>query len=215
MAQRLRRLRCVARVREAASRESVRSRRDRRRRRAIIHHEKERLRAGPSFASSPLPRQADRRGHRRGLDGPSMPRPTLKNCSCFFRHAQVGTTRRGTLRSEVKGEPRRRPAEDTNGEASPAESGPQQRAPRSHRAAGSRQDRHRRQRTPERAIRSNFTEGQGKRRCQPLACPMHRLVVHSVWGQACGKRCVTVARPAKCLAFCWIARGLSTVTNLP
>ena len=42
--------------------------------------------------------------------------------------AMRGTARRGTLRSEVKEEPRRRPAGDTSGEESPGESCPHERA---------------------------------------------------------------------------------------
>jgi len=41
----------------------------------LVHHEKERRRAGPKFASSPTARDSDGRGHRRGLDGPTMPNP--------------------------------------------------------------------------------------------------------------------------------------------
>jgi len=41
---------------------------------AIVGHDKERRHAGLTFASSPAPRQIVGRGHRRGLDGPSMPR---------------------------------------------------------------------------------------------------------------------------------------------
>jgi len=40
---------------------------------AFVHHEKERRHPGPTFASGPPPCQSDGRGHRRGLDGPSMP----------------------------------------------------------------------------------------------------------------------------------------------
>jgi len=40
----------------------------------IVHHEKERRRTGPKFASSPLAGDSDGRGHRRGLDGPTMPK---------------------------------------------------------------------------------------------------------------------------------------------
>jgi len=47
----------------------------------VVHHEKERRRAGPRFASRPAPRQGAGRGHRRGLDGPSMPRPLKKMCA--------------------------------------------------------------------------------------------------------------------------------------
>ena len=46
--------------------------------RVIVRHEKERLRAGPMFASSTSPGEADGRGHRRGLDGPTMPHTLLK-----------------------------------------------------------------------------------------------------------------------------------------
>jgi hypothetical protein len=42
----------------------------------IVNHEKERLRRDPKFASSPLARVSAGRGHRRGLDGPTMPRQT-------------------------------------------------------------------------------------------------------------------------------------------
>jgi len=45
---------------------------------ALVGHEKERWHCDPSFASSPAPRQGDGRGHRRGLDGPSMPKPLTK-----------------------------------------------------------------------------------------------------------------------------------------
>ena len=45
---------------------------------ALVSHEKERLRAGPSFASGPVPCPRAGRGHRRGLDGPPMPKPIQK-----------------------------------------------------------------------------------------------------------------------------------------
>jgi hypothetical protein len=41
----------------------------------FVDHEKERWQAGPKFASSPLACVTAGRGHRRGLDGPSMPKP--------------------------------------------------------------------------------------------------------------------------------------------
>jgi len=41
----------------------------------LVHHEKERPRIDPKFASSPTARDSDGRGHRRGLDGPTMPNP--------------------------------------------------------------------------------------------------------------------------------------------
>ena len=50
----------------------------------IVHHEKERRHRDPKSASSPAPRQSDGRGHRRGLDGPSMPNP-LKEATALPR----------------------------------------------------------------------------------------------------------------------------------
>ena len=44
----------------------------------FVDHEKERWQLGPTFASSPPARQGDGRGQRRGLDGPTLPRPTKK-----------------------------------------------------------------------------------------------------------------------------------------
>jgi hypothetical protein len=41
----------------------------------IVHHEKERWHCDPMFASGPAPDQSDGRGYRRGLDGPTMPKP--------------------------------------------------------------------------------------------------------------------------------------------
>src|SRR4051812_27911868 len=41
----------------------------------IVHHEKERQRSDPNFAPGPVPGKHAGRGHRRGLDGPSMPKP--------------------------------------------------------------------------------------------------------------------------------------------
>jgi len=55
----------------------------RRWRRRFVEHEKERRLAGPSFASSPLPSDRAGRGHRRALDGPSMP-PPLQESRCIF-----------------------------------------------------------------------------------------------------------------------------------
>ena len=40
---------------------------------AFVRPEEERPQRGSTFASSPMPRQSDGRGHRRGLDGPSTP----------------------------------------------------------------------------------------------------------------------------------------------
>ena len=44
----------------------------------IVEHEKERWRLEVLFASSTLPRGGAGRGHRRGLDGPTMPQPLKK-----------------------------------------------------------------------------------------------------------------------------------------
>jgi hypothetical protein len=44
----------------------------------IVHHDKNRRHRDRTFASSPAPRQPDGRGHRRGLDGPSMPKTKQK-----------------------------------------------------------------------------------------------------------------------------------------
>jgi len=40
----------------------------------LVHHEKEGRHTGPWFASSPTASDHDGRGHRRGLDGPTMPK---------------------------------------------------------------------------------------------------------------------------------------------
>ena len=54
------------------------------------------------FASGPVTSCGDDRGHRRGLDGPSMPNPLYKNDAHFpanvvCRLAMLGTARRGEL----------------------------------------------------------------------------------------------------------------------
>jgi len=49
----------------------------------IVGHGKERRPAGPHFASSPTARVVDGRGHRRGLDGPSMPGPRKNRTPVF------------------------------------------------------------------------------------------------------------------------------------
>jgi|GEM_PF-3477633 len=61
------------------------------------------------FASGPVTSRGGDRGHRRGLDGPSMPNPSTKmtrtspaNVVC--RLAMPGTARRGSLFCEVKEE---------------------------------------------------------------------------------------------------------------
>ena len=48
-----------------------------------VNHEKERRQAGRWFASSPDPCQSDGRGHRRGLDGPPMPKPFERRDTCI------------------------------------------------------------------------------------------------------------------------------------
>ena len=71
---------------------------------ALVGHEKERRHAGPKFASGPAPRQGNGRGYRRGLDGPTMPKPILKMESgiCPNRQAATSEGRWGTLIGEVK-----------------------------------------------------------------------------------------------------------------
>ena len=56
---------------------------------ALVHHEKERRQLGPMFASSPAPRQLVGRGHRRGLDGPTMPHYSKKMGLFFSTHRGV------------------------------------------------------------------------------------------------------------------------------
>jgi hypothetical protein len=75
----------------------------------IVGHEKERWRVACHFASGPAPCQSAGRGHRRGLDGPSMPSPPQKKDALpqrmlFATPAMRGTAKRGTLRSEVEEE---------------------------------------------------------------------------------------------------------------
>jgi hypothetical protein len=63
----------------------------------LVGHEKERRRRDARFASSPMARANAGRGHRRGLDGPTMPN-TLKQlrglfpreCGLPTRHAWHG-----------------------------------------------------------------------------------------------------------------------------
>jgi len=73
----------------------------------IVHHEKERRHRDPMFASSPAPRRSVGRGHRRGLDGPSMPRPHLKipetlprECCLPANHARHGEAGDSSQRSK-------------------------------------------------------------------------------------------------------------------
>ena len=47
------------------------------------------------FASSPVPHVGAGRGHRRGLDGPSMPKQSLNNRECFYPPAQVSPRQGG------------------------------------------------------------------------------------------------------------------------
>ena len=60
----------------------------------VVGHEKERRHGGPRSASSPPPRKSAGRGHRRGLDGPSMPKPLSKNANVFLQQV---TRRRGRV----------------------------------------------------------------------------------------------------------------------
>jgi len=69
----------------------------RRRRRRFVEHEKARRRTGPSFASSPLAGHPAGRGHRRALDGPSMPR-SLQNSRRLLSPRQAATPRVATDR---------------------------------------------------------------------------------------------------------------------
>jgi len=50
----------------------------------IVNHETERRHADPCFASGPVPCTRAGRGHRRGLDGPSMPTPLKKSRKVFL-----------------------------------------------------------------------------------------------------------------------------------
>jgi len=71
-------------------------------RRAIVRHDKERWRAGRSFASSPVARLDAGRGHRRGLDGPSMPKLHSNMAMSFFNTPRCwrGRVGRGLDRRE-------------------------------------------------------------------------------------------------------------------
>ena len=81
------------------------SKRWRRRRCARVHHEKERRHRGPKFASSPVTRQAASRGHRRGLDGPSMPIHFQINPCLLSTHRGAGAA--GWAGAWIAGEPDR------------------------------------------------------------------------------------------------------------
>ena len=81
---------------------------------ALVGHEKERRHRDPSFASSPAPRQSDGRGHRRGLDGPSMPKPLTKRANVFLHRL---ARRRGRV---GWGFDRRRDRRDAGGSLRPA-----------------------------------------------------------------------------------------------
>ena len=59
----------------------------------IVHHEKERRQRDPMFASSPAPGVNAGRGHRRGLDGPTMPKPLLKIRMFFSTRQAAGAGR--------------------------------------------------------------------------------------------------------------------------
>ena len=70
----------------------------------FVELEKERRHTGPKFASSPSPRQSDGRGHRRGLDGPTMPLPNIKTATSICPNRQPVTSEGGwgRLPGEVK-----------------------------------------------------------------------------------------------------------------
>ena len=57
----------------------------------IVHHEKERRQTGPRFASGPAPRQCAGRGHRRGLDDPTMPKHFIRPDKLPLRMLNAGT----------------------------------------------------------------------------------------------------------------------------
>jgi len=88
--------------------------RGRRRRCALVRHEKERWRRDSRFASGPLPDVDAGRGHRRGLDGPTMPKPFQRIRVVFlstYRRCRDrvgrGSDRRqtGATRAEAPGPP--------------------------------------------------------------------------------------------------------------
>jgi hypothetical protein len=51
----------------------------------IVHHDKERRQLDSRFASGPQASRGAGRGHRRGLDGPTMPNTLQKNRGLFPR----------------------------------------------------------------------------------------------------------------------------------
>ena len=88
----------------------------------IVGHGKERRPAGPHFASSPTARVVDGRGHRRGLDGPSMPGPR-KNRTPVFGSPPGRHQRRTVGDSFRRGQGRNLP-EGQRGDTSRKESPP-------------------------------------------------------------------------------------------
>ena len=63
----------------------------------IVHHDKERWQLDSRFASGPQASRGAGRGHRRGLDGPTMPNTLkqirglfLRECCLSARHAWHG-----------------------------------------------------------------------------------------------------------------------------
>ena len=71
---------------------------------ALVEHEKERRQLGPMFASSPLNRVSAGRGHRRGLDGPTMPKQHLKIANVFLHPHRCprGRVGRGLFRRRLR-----------------------------------------------------------------------------------------------------------------
>ena len=69
----------------------------------IVGLEKERRQIGPRFASGPVPRQSAGTGHRRGLDGPTMPSSLIKPRCVSLANVE----RRPAMRGEESGEPSR------------------------------------------------------------------------------------------------------------
>jgi hypothetical protein len=90
----------------------------------IVRQDKERWRADRPFASGPVPCRFAGRGHRRGLDGPSMPKTLFKNGGGFSQHGEV-LARQGGLGLGSQARPARRgpsPARAPRCRARPARS---------------------------------------------------------------------------------------------
>ena len=99
----------------------------------FVDRDKERRHPNATFASGRTARVPAGRGHRRASTARRFQHPptnswTSSPANVVCRHAMRGTARRGGLFCEVKEEPRRRPAGDTNKTSSPGESCLPQRA---------------------------------------------------------------------------------------